>query len=527
MLIGKRFSALESTLYLGRFLRSEWPEYEAWIRCRQPLNAELWRRQREEAVSWKDAPLVSVVTPVYETEPVFLFECVFSVLMQSYPHWELCLVDDGSRREDTRLLLRFLAKADRRIRLKRLGRNRGIAAALNEGVEMARGKYVAFLDHDDMLHPEALYRVVEYLRRHPETDILYTDRDELSPAGLRFRYLLKPDWSPETILSTIYLFHLTVWKRDLLEKFRRGILKREGPFRPEFDGSQDYDLLLRAAERTRKIAHLPCVLYHWRQHPGSLAMRAEAKEYTFEAARRALQEALKRRRIPAEPEEIPWLWRGNYRLRFCGDLPGGYIVFSWEEGEDLRGLLTRFLEGRAEFAVFLGPGVRPMEEGSIAELLYWFYIPEIGMVTGKVLDPQGEIWHAGLVLRPDGSVLAVYRGSPETEPGYMAITAIARNVSAPYPWCVALRRKAFLEAGHSGILRGPYVFLDMALMMRKKGFRVVYNPFARFVMDPVREEWLFREKEIFRNLHRKTLEAGDPFYHPGLSLDHSVVRLAC
>ncbi|MBX6424294.1 glycosyltransferase [Thermosulfurimonas sp. F29] len=511
--------------WLKRFLRSEWPEYEAWIRRNQPLDPEIWLAQRKEAASWKNAPLISIVTPVYNTEPAFLFECVFSVLMQSYPYWELCLVDDGSDRTDTRLQLESISGVDCRIKLKRLERNRGIAAALNEGVKMARGEYVAFLDHDDVLHPEALYRVVEFMRNHPDMDILYTDRDELSPGGLRFRHLLKPAWSPETILSTIYLFHLTVWRRKFILKFRGGFFRREGPFRSEFDGSQDYDLLLRAIEKTPGIAHLPRVLYHWRQHPGSLAMRAEAKEYTFEAARRALEEALKRRGIPARAEEIPWLWRGNFRLRFERPPEGGYLTLVWKEPEEVRDRVGEGLSSRAEFLIFLGPEVHPLEEESIRELLYWFHVPEVGMVTGKILDPGGRLWHAGLVLKPEGDVLAVYRGFPESEPGYMAVTAVARNVSVPHPYCVAIRRKALLEAGFADELSGPHIFLDAALRMRDKGFRVVYNPFARFVIDPPQEVWLPQEREIFRNLHRKTLETGDPFYHPGLTLSRNDMSL--
>jgi len=511
--------------WLERFVRSEWPEYETWIRRNQPINSELWEEQRRQAERWRDPPLISVVTPVYNTEPSFLFECVFSVLMQSYPFWELCLVDDGSNRMDTRLQLKAIVTLDRRIKLRRLTSNQGIAAALNEGVKMARGEYVAFLDHDDMLHPEALFRVAEFLREHPNTDILYTDRDELSPGGLRFRYLLKPDWSPETILSTIYLFHLTVWQRKFLLKFKKGFFRRGGPFRSEFDGSQDYDLLLRAAEKTRRIDHLTRVLYHWRQHPGSLAMRAEAKEYTFEAARRALSEALNRRKIPARPEEIPWLWRGNFRLRFERPPKGGYLTVVWEEPEELRKRIEEALSSGAEFLIFLGPEVHPLEEESIRELLYWFHVPEIGMVTGKILDPSGRLWHAGLVLKPDGEVLAVYRGFPENEPGYMAATTVARNVSVPHPWCVAVRREALLKGGFTESLSGPHIFLDAALRMQNKGFRVVYNSFARFLIDHPQETWLSHEREVFKNLHARVLKAGDPYYHPGLSLSRNDMGL--
>lgn len=514
--------------WLEKFLRSEWPEYEAWIRRNQPIDPEIWRAQRHEAETWKNAPLISVVTPVYNTEPCFLFECVFSVLMQSYPYWELCLVDDGSDRTDTRLQLESISGVDRRIKWKRLERNRGIAAALNEGVKMARGEYVAILDHDDMLHPEALYRVADFLRNHPNTDILYTDRDELSPGGLRFRHLLKPAWSPETLLSGNYLFHLTVWKRRFLLRFKRGFLKNEGPFKSEFNGSQDYDLLLRASEKRPVVYRLTAVLYHWRQHNLSISNSPDAKEYTFQAGLKALYEALKRRKIPARPEEIPWLWRGNFRLCFERPPSGGYVIFSWEEKRE-RGKLSEIvkeaLRSQAEYLVFLGPGVRPAGEDSLAELLYWFHIPEIGMVTGKILDSNGCLWHAGLVLKPDGDVLAVYRGFPESEPGYMAVTAVARNVSVPHPYCVAVRRKALLETGFADGLRGPHIFLDAALRMRDKGFRVVYNPFARFVIDPSQEVWLPQEREIFRNLHRKILETGDPFYHPGLTLSRNDMGL--
>ena len=514
------------SLWLDRFMHSEWPDYESWIRRYQYLDDDIWMSQRREALSWDNPPFFNVVVPVYNTPPGFLFECVFSLFMQSYPFWELCLVDDGSDRMDTRLMFAFLNRGRGvfNIKAKILPENAGISNATNEAIRLGRGGWVAFLDHDDVLSPEALYWMAKYILEFPDTDVLYSDRDELSEAGVRFRFLLKPDWSPETILGTIYLFHLTVWRRSFLEGFSKG---GTGPLRSEFDGAQDYDLLLRASERTDRIRHVPRVLYHYRRHPGSLSMNEEVKPYGVIAARKALSQALKRRGIPAELEEIPWLWRGNYRLRFEKLPEGSWKVFTWRRGEEktFYRTIAGALVSRAEFIIFLFEDLIPVGEDSFRELLYWFHVPEVAMVTGKVLDASGKIWHAGLVLKPDGDLLPVYRGCPESEPGYMAMTTVARNVSVPYPLCVAVRREALEKVGYADSLKGPHILLDVALRLAERGQRVVFNPFAKFVVkDPV-DPWFLEDREVFRRLHEPRLSRGDPYYHPGFSLDDPIVRL--
>ncbi len=212
-------------------------------------------------------PLVSVITPVYETDPRWLQRAVDSVRAQTYPHWQLCLADDGSTSEATLACLASLA-GDPAIRVSH-GENGGIAAATNRALASAEGEFVAFLDHDDELVPDALLACVSRLNERPQTDVVYTDEDKIDRRNRPSEPFFKPDWSPELFRGVMYVGHLLVARRSLVEE--------AGGLDPAFDGVQDYELMLRFAERTDRIEHVSRILYHWRKLPGSLAATVDAK----------------------------------------------------------------------------------------------------------------------------------------------------------------------------------------------------------------------------------------------------------
>src|SRR5262249_39594532 len=224
--------------------------------------------------------------------PEVLRRAIESVLAQSYPKWELCIVDDGSRSPAVDSVLAEYTVREPRVKLKVREVNGGIVAASNAALKMAAGGVVALLDHDDELAEDALYYVVEALHRRPELDIFYTDEDKIDEKGKRYDPFFKPDWSPDLLLSENYIAHFLVARRELL--------LAAGGFRPGFDGSQDYDLVLRLTEQSDRIAHIPRVLYHWRAIATSTASVSTQKEYAADAARRAIQEHLERRAIAAE-----------------------------------------------------------------------------------------------------------------------------------------------------------------------------------------------------------------------------------
>jgi glycosyltransferase involved in cell wall biosynthesis len=242
--------------------------------------------------SFSSRPKISVVMPVYNVEPQWLEEAIESVLHQVYQNWELCIADDASPSSHIQDVLGRFQNIDKRVKVKYLTANQGISGASNEALSLASGEYAAFLDHDDCLSRDSLFEVVKLLNTHPEADIIYSDEDKLSMGGMHLRPVHKPDWDPDLFLTYNYLCHLVVCRRKTVEQV--------GGFRKGFEGSQDYDLLLRLTELTDKIFHIPRVLYHWRMIPGSAASVVDAKSRSFERARQALEEALKRRGIKAE-----------------------------------------------------------------------------------------------------------------------------------------------------------------------------------------------------------------------------------
>ena len=500
---------------LKRWAYSEWVEYQAWLFHYSFLTLQDWQQLRRDTQNWLSHPLLSVITPVFNTHPTYLRECVYSVQTQAYPYWEMCLVDDGSDNPETLACLQQLGEADSRLRILHLPHNQGICHATNQAIAIAQGDYVVFLDHDDRLASEALYWVAKTIVDLPQTDIIYSDRDTLSPNGYRFLHLFKPDWSPETLLSGNYLFHLMVYRRTLL--------KQLGGVRIGLEGSQDYDLILRAAELQPQVQHLRKVLYHWRQHGQSVALAQNAKEYIYDAGIQALQDALERRRLPAQVSENRVLWRGHYRVQLCPPLRNYRALKLTTElnyAQQINQALA--LDNQLDFLVVFGPTLETKNLEALPELVSWLQIPEVGMVTGKVLDEQGNLLHAGLVQRPNGIPLAVYAGFPDDTPGYMAVTAIVRNLSTPHPACVAIKRSLWQDLGGLDTnYESPYALLDFALRTLHSGNRIVYTPFAGFIAHDwlLPETWSALDQQRFLKQWTTWLQQGDPYYSPYLTLE--------
>jgi GT2 family glycosyltransferase len=249
----------------------------------------------DASVLAESGPTISVLVPLYNTPRRYLTELVDSLAAQLYPNWELCLADDASPEPSVLKLARKFAARDSRIRVIALESNGGISRATNAALEVASGEFCALLDHDDLLSPDALLHVAEALQSHPATDWVYTDEDKIDDDGNHFDVQLKGGWSPEMALTHNYTHHLTV--------IRSEVLRQVGGLRSDFDGAQDLDLFLRVAEvvDSANIRHLPFVCYHWRAHQGSTASRGDQKSYIFKSARRAIEEALERRGVRAEP----------------------------------------------------------------------------------------------------------------------------------------------------------------------------------------------------------------------------------
>src|SRR5207249_5345830 len=261
-------------------------EYQKWFEQHRASAQDL-ERMRDEARTFAARPLISIITPVFDTPVKRLEEAVQSLLAQAYENWELVLIDEGSSDPDLLRILPRVAGRYRWIVLASLGKHKGISAASNHGLALARGEWVTFLDHDDLLEPDALFQNVSVLQKDSCVDLIYSDEDKLTEDGLGSP-MLKPDWSPDFFLSCNYLCHLIFLRRQLVCDV--------GGFRSDLDGSQDYDLLLRIIERTDRIVHIPRVLYHWRRSPSSSADSVRQKPGQLEASRLAIEGHLQRRR---------------------------------------------------------------------------------------------------------------------------------------------------------------------------------------------------------------------------------------
>ena len=263
-------------------------DYARWIRCYDQLQREDVKRVREQIAQFHYSPLISVLLPVYNSNLKWLRRAILSVQKQLYPRWELCIVDDASTDRKIWPFLQRCARRDRRIKLMRRTENGHISAASNDALRLATGDFVALLDHDDELAPTALYFVALALNKNRDLQLLYSDEDKLEEHNRRSEPYFKSDWNPELFLAQNFVSHLSVYRTDLIHRI--------GGFRIGFEGSQDYDLALRCIEQIRpeEIEHLPWVLYHWRAGDQSTASNPTAKPYAQEAARRAVQEHLKR-----------------------------------------------------------------------------------------------------------------------------------------------------------------------------------------------------------------------------------------
>jgi O-antigen biosynthesis protein len=478
------------------------------------------------------SPRFSILTPVYETPADVLCAMLDSVRRQRFPDWEHCLVDDASAQPQVREILARAQREDPRVRVLHREANGGIVAASNDALEMAGGEFVVLLDHDDELHPDALLLVDRELTAVPEADYLYTDEDKIDRRGRHSGPFFKPDWSPERMRTQMYTCHLSVLRRSLVEEV--------GGFDPEFEGSQDWDLVLKATERAREVVHLPRVLYHWRTLESSAAGGGEAaKPWAFEAGRRAVQAHCERIGLPATVERDladPGVYHLNPAL---DDQPPVSIVIPTagqsrevryqevvlvchcvrsivetstydayeivvvaDEGTDpaLLGELREIagdrlrlvhFEGEFNFSAKVNAGA-VRSEGEhllllnddmevvapdwIERLAMYSGIEEVGAVGARLLWEDGRLQHAGVRFE-HGLPGHLYRGFSGEFRGYANGARVAQNCLAVTGACLMTRRDAFEEVGGlTTTLPVNYNDMDYCLKQRAAGRRVVYDP---------------------------------------------------
>jgi GT2 family glycosyltransferase len=298
---------LEALNYVPKSLADteKYTDYQEWVE-KNRLTAQDIELAREQIATWQIHPKFSVIMPVYNEEGQWLEKAIESVLNQIYPMWELCIADDASTQPHIRSILNRYSQLDSRIKVVFRPENGNITAASNSALELATGDYIALLDHDDELAIDALFENAKLINQHHYADFIYSNQDKIDTQGNRFAPIFKPCWSPEYFYSCMYTCHLGVYRTSLIREI--------GGFRSEYDGSQDYDLVLQLVEKTKNIYNIPKVLYHWRTIPSSVASGdAQAKPWAYTAARKALQAMIDRSPYPGYVEETSF--SGFYRVR--------------------------------------------------------------------------------------------------------------------------------------------------------------------------------------------------------------------
>lgn len=541
-------------------------EYQKWLQQRRPTEGDL-AAARETARTFSYRPLISIITPVFNTPGPWLHEAIDSVLQQAYENWQLLLIDDGSTNAETLELLATVESRDPRIVLVRRESTGGISAASNSGLEQARGEWIGLLDHDDILEPDTLFEVVNYLQTNPNTDLIFSDEDKITEEGLAAPQL-KPDWSPDFLLSYNYLCHFTTIRREVVEK--------AGRFRPEFDGAQDYDLFLRVSELTTRIHHLPRILYHWRRSDTSTSDNIRRKPQALEAGRRAVESHLERRGerghvtvdwqthaywvkrelretrrisiVIATRDRIDLLSRCISSITSKTSYPNYEIIVvdnesaSEEAREYFRQFKHRLLQFNGPFnfsalnnfavehtsspwLLFLNNDVEVIESEWLTVMAEHVQRPEVGAVGARLLYPNDTVQHAGVVLGVGGIAEHAFRHFPADAPGVSRQLQVTRNYSSVTGACLLTRREVFEEVGGFDEERLPVTFndVDLCLKMRRAGYLIVYTPFAKLYHHESasrRRSVEALETVVMRERWPEYLER-DPYYNPNLSRERA------
>ncbi len=489
-------------------------------------------------------PLISIVVPLYRTDKKWLAALVDSVRAQTYSKWELCLSDGSGADSPLTDFLEKLTEQDPRIRVTASKEPLGISANTNAALLIAKGDYIAFADHDDLLDARALYECVRAMNAGEWPDMVFTDEDKITMDGSEYFFPnFKPDFNPDMLRSTNYFCHLVMVKKQILDE--------AGYLDDGYDGAQDYDLVLRCVEKSKNICHVPKVLYHWRAHKDSTAENPESKRYAFEAGRRAVAAHLARLGVSAEVKTTKWL--GMYHVHYA--LPEkkpslSVILYGTPEdaqgsrrllrengiGEEaqilaLPGPLTAMAANRAvedaknDCILFLDARLAPTDAGSIREMLGYACREEIGAVGGLQNFQGGNVCQAGIILDRDARVWRAFEGAIPEDPGYFARIRCVSDLSAVPVSCMMVRRETFRAmGGFDEDFPEHYFDVDFCLRLRTMGKWAVYVPFAEFaggmpvirkyeLTDAFRSGYL-RERALFRKRYRKLLEQGDPNYNP-------------
>ena len=516
-------------------------EYNIWLSQNYPTK-EILEKQHRKSKSFKNRPLISIILPVYNTNPNYLSTCIESVLNQSYDNWQLCIVDDASSNPATLdSLQKYSDLNDSRIIIKHSKTNGHISVASNKAIELAKGEFVAILDHDDLLWPNALYEVVKLLQEKPSADLIYSDEDKINSSEELFIHydpFFKPDWNPHLLTSINYITHFCVLRSRLVREI--------GGFDKTMVGAQDWDLFLRISEKTDKIYHIPTILYSWRAHLLSTAKDIKAKTYATNSQRKALnnyfvrnfQHNVKltktthgywypRHEVEDDPlisiiiptkDKVDYIQRcilsilskttyNNYEIilvdtgsreratkRYYKQLqaigPDRLQIKYWQNKSFNYSLACNFgaKESKGKYLVMLNNDTEVITGSWLQDMLGYAQLQQVAAVGVKLLFPNFQIQHAGVVTGI-GSTIKPVAGHPGTGMNHESsdllqeiYTNMIRDASAVTAACLMISAKKFWEIkGFDPKLRVTFNDVDLCLKLKAVGYTNIYLPFVELI----------------------------------------------
>lgn len=535
------------------------------------------QRAIEEKTKFQNPVTFSVIVPVYNCPQQFLREMIDSVVGQTYPNWQLCLADGSDQAHSyVEEVCSEYAEKDSRIKYRKLKKNLGISANTNEAIDMASGEYITLFDHDDMLHPSALFQVMKVIEEQ-HADFIYTDECSFegtlaNPTFIHF----KPDYAPDTLRSNNYICHLSTFSRELMNQV--------GRFSAEHDGSQDYDMILRLTEKAKRIVHIPRVLYYWRVHSGSVASGVDVKPYCLTAGKKALQNHLERiglkgqvtdSKVPStykidyEIEKTPLisilipnkdhsddlkkcihsiLDRSTYKnieivvvennstesktFAYYEELEKNPIVkvVTWKEAFNYSAINNYgagFCSG--EYLLLLNNDVEVITPNWIEEMLMFAQRKDVGAVGARLLYPDGTLQHGGIILGLGGIAGHAQFGIDREDPGYASRISFAQDLSACTAACLLVRKELFDQIdGFDEGLAVAFNDVDFCLRIREKGYLIICTPYAelyhyesksRGYEDTPEKQQRFQEEIALMKARWGDALEHDPYYNPNLTLE--------
>ncbi len=572
LLYMKHFGPKEFWIRLTERFQADDVDYEEWYKNHKPTMEEL---QRQRDTEFEYEPLISILVPVYNTPEEFLKQMIQSVRKQTYGNWELCIANANPANETVAEILRISSTKDERIKVKDVPENEGIAQNTNAALAIATGDYIGLLDHDDLLTPDALYEVVKTINENDRPQVLYSDEDKITmDLSEHFQPHMKPDYNKDLLRSNNYITHFFVADRMLVEEV--------GGEDGEYNGAQDYDLILKCTERAKGIAHIPRILYHWRVHKASTADNPASKMYAFDAGKRAIEDHLKRcgeiskvshekdlgfyrvkYQVQGSPlisiiipnkdqvESLDKCLRSiekssykNYEIIIVENNSTEDETFAYykkTESDKIRivywsdefnySAINNFgvKHARGDYLLLLNNDVEVITTDWLEELTANCQRKDVGIVGARLYYPDDTIQHAGIVIGIGGVAGALFVGMPRMFTGYLHKASIQQDLSAVTAACMMVKRSVYEELG--GLeeeLKVAFNDVDFCLRAREKGYLVVYDPKvelyhfeskSRGTEDSKEKIRRFQnEIEYMRSHWLELLKKGDPMYNPNLTL---------